>query len=155
MGSRGPMPDKNSSESARGRNTNARRLHRDGTATPPKCPGDLPESAKKFWRTHSKSLHAKGYLEPEDIPAFHRMSCAWSQLLELDRIIQRDGLTSTSSTGVCRANPAAAMQTSCEKTFLSLAIQFGMSPSSRQRVPVAEDEKPVRMRRDRTASGVT
>lgn len=155
MGSRGRIPDKHSTETARGRNSLARRLPLDITATMPKCPPDLPEAAKKFWKAHARSLFERGYRTPSDVPAFSRLCSTWHQLLELDQILQSDGLTATSSTGVVRANPAAAMRTSCEKTFLSLAIQFGMSPNSRQRVPPAETPKPTtRMRRDRNAGTI-
>lgn len=151
MGSRGPNPRPGSSESERGRNTSSRRTGRNPSETLPKCPGDLSDVAKKFWKTHAKSLHDKGYLSPGDVPAFVRLCSTWSQLGKIDGILDREGLTVTAGSGGMRAHPAAALRTSTEKTFLALACQFGMSPNSRQRVPKAEESKPARMRRDRNA----
>ncbi|APZ90533.1 phage terminase small subunit P27 family [Fuerstiella marisgermanici] len=150
MGSRGPLPKPGSSESERGRNTANRRTKIDPEATLPKCPGDLPDdAAKRFWKQHAKSLFEKGWLTPQDVPAFVRLCHTWSQLCELDQKLKDEGLTTVSSTGVCRAHPAASLRVSTEKQFLALSVQFGMSPTSRQRVPPAENVEPVRMRRQR------
>jgi P27 family predicted phage terminase small subunit len=149
MGSRGPLPQKMSSETERGRNTTSRRMKVDPAATLPKCPADLPDAAERFWNSHAKNLFEKGWLTPQDVPAFVRLCHTWAQLSELDLKLASEGLTTISSTGVCRAHPAASLRVSTEKQFLALAIQFGMSPTSRQRVPPAEDAEPQRMRRTR------
>ena len=150
MGTRGPHAKPGSSESERGRNSLSRRLPRDPTAKLPTCPPDLSEAGRKFWKSHVRQLHSKGYLTSGDVPAFARLCSTWSQLQELDVILLREGLTVTASTGVMRAHPGAALRTSCEKTFLALAVQFGLTPNARQRVPPAEEPKKPRMRRDRT-----
>lgn len=159
MGTRGPLPDPNSSESARGRNTLGHRITNDPTAKPPKCPSDLGDAAKAFWKAHAKSLHAKGYLNPDDLPAFVQLCRISQQLVDLDSEIARTGLTVTSDTGVVRSHPSATLRVSVQKNYFALLAAFGMSPMHRQRVPEAIKPKNPRLNREelseRVANGET
>ncbi len=150
MGSRGPHPDPRSTKSDRGANTLSRRLKKDPNGLP-RMPTGLPSAAQAFWKSHAAKLFETGRLTRSDAGAFERLSRTWAQLVQLDELLEAEGMVATTAAGGAKAHPACQLRTNCEKTFLSLAQQFGLTPLSRQRTPEVEKEKPTRMRRDRQA----
>ncbi len=151
MGISGPLPDPRSDKSKRGYNSSGRRLQRDTSGKRPVMPRGLPAAAQAFWKSNSPALLESGRLTTGDASAFERLCRTWAQLCNLDELLQTEGCISTTAAGGAKAHPACQLRTNAEKVFLSLAVQFGLTPQSRQRTPEVEQAAPQRMRRDRQA----
>lgn len=151
MGTRGPIPEPTSDKSQRGYNSAGRRLPNDPNAKPPGMPRGLPAAAQAFWRSNASALIASGRLTRSDAAAFERLCRTWAQLCSLDELLEAEGSITSTAAGGAKAHPACQLRTNAEKVFLSLAVQFGLTPQSRQRTPEVEQATPQRMRRNRQA----
>ncbi len=151
MGLRGPTPQPLSTRSRNG--THAPTL----AGTPAdqlgkaSCPDWLADAAKAFWAQHAPDLEAKGLLTALDEAAFALLCAAWADVRAADAILASEGLIVTTPRGIVRPHPALKVKRDAERLYLDVARQFGLTPASRGRVPVAPPAKPRLATRDRSA----
>jgi len=139
MGRRGPWPNPLSGRTARRLNSLAGRGPvMPASIGPVKMPAWLSPVAKKFWRENAPRLEAVGRLTALDAVAFAALADAWSHVVDAAAIVGRDGPMVTGPRGKISANPAIKILFAWQKTYLDLARDFGMTPSSRKRFGFVE-----------------
>lgn len=145
MGRRGPAP-KSADEQALAGNPGKRRAAPDGPALPvgvPRCPASLRPAAKAEWRRVVKILAPLNILSPADQRVLACYCSAVAQLDEIEELLAREGLTTTTEKGATKAHPAVAMQRSAWAAVLRFAAVIGLDPAARMRVkapPPAEEK---------------
>lgn len=104
-----------------------------GQATMPRW---MDREAKRFWRKHAPAMEARGLLTKLDEIAFAMVCTSWSHLREAERILERDGVVLTGPRGKVSPHPAVRIRDMAWKQFVEGARQFGLTPMSRQRIPI-------------------
>lgn len=142
MGSRGPLPQPGSSESARGRNT----LRRKGPARRAK-PVQMPPAVKAcapaaaFWKLHAATLIASRRLRPELAHTFGLLCLLAADCDRYAASLAEEGDIVTTERGP-QAHPAARLLRDARRDYVALARDFGLTAASDARIPAeADDEK--------------
>lgn len=142
MGSRGPIPNPNSSESRRGRNT----LHRKKAGTdggPPRV--EPPEfilanaRAMAFWQKHAPSLIAAKRLQPLQADCFAIVCEQAAEVRQLSEAVAAEGLLIETARGP-RANPKVRLLRDARRDLLAAARGFGLDAASDARLPAEPPE---------------
>ena len=111
----------------------------------PSCPAHLKDAAKVAWGRLSVMLDRIGVLTEADAYALERACACYAELLELQTLVDRDGLTySTTSTAgetVIKGNPAVAMLADADRRFKGYLVEFGLTPAARSKVKVDGSEQ--------------
>ena len=136
MGSRGPMPDPNSSESRRGRNTLARPATEVESVTPPAHLAERPLAAA-FWEAHAPTLSAEGRLRQIHAEAFAQLCHLFADVRELGRTIAAEGWITATDKGQA-VSPVARLLRDSRRDFVTLAAKFGLTAADEARLPAAE-----------------
>ncbi|MBM4384099.1 MAG: phage terminase small subunit P27 family [Deltaproteobacteria bacterium] len=115
------------------------------------CPDHLTGHARDCWLDLAPQLDALGIAQRQDRGMFEGLCVAygtWRTALEL---IARDGMTYTTTnpkTGAVteRVRPEVGVARGAERLFAQFATEFGLSPSSRQRVAFRAPRKATPLR---------
>lgn len=112
----------------------------------PKPPQWLSESGKKAYRDLAKDLERMGVASKEDTHMLSIVCQAYGQLVELAEWLNKNGMvyeTTTDRGATARKkNPEAELAIMKEKFVTSKLTEFGLSPSSREKVSkVANSEE--------------
>jgi len=99
-----------------------------------RCPGDLPEEAKRFWRATAPGLLKLGVLTPLDRAAFTGLCLSYSAMKQASADLDKIGSIVPDRGDSWKKNPAHSMYKANAELFLRFCVQFGLSPLSRQRV---------------------
>jgi P27 family predicted phage terminase small subunit len=104
----------------------------------------LPERAQEFWRMMAPDLAATDRLRTEDLAAFMQLAMAYHFCLESGDLIVKDGLTKQDPTtkNALRKHPAFQMWHQSVGVLRSLACEFGMTASSRERLQLPQGPDP-------------
>ena len=136
MGSRGPIPDPNSSESKRGRNTLRRR-----PATADAEPGvTIPAFIKgnplavEFWNRHAPALVEARRLTPLQADTLAVVCEQFAEVRALTEMVAAEGLTIDTPRG-SRANPKVRLLRDARRDLLASARGFGLDAASDARLP--------------------
>jgi len=136
MGSRGPVPNPNSSESKRGRNTLRRR-----SATADAEPGvTIPvfiqgnPLAAEFWNRHAPALVAARRLTPLQADTLAVVCEQFAEVRQLTEMVAAEGLTIDTPRG-SRANPKVRLLRDARRDLLASSRGFGLDPASDARLP--------------------
>ncbi len=136
MGSRGPLPRPDSSESLRRRNT----LYRDKPAAPGEVrpPAFLKgnRDALGFWRRHVPALVKAGRLGPQHAEVFAVVAELASDVRRLTAAIELEGLLLPGPGGRLSANPKVRILRDARRDLLAAARGFGLDSLSDARLPV-------------------
>jgi P27 family predicted phage terminase small subunit len=136
MGRRGPLPDPNSSESRRGRNTLHRRPAGDAepgsVAVPDFIQGN--PTAMEFWGRHAPALVASHRMTPLQADIFAVICEQFAEVRQLTAAVAADGMTLTTPRGP-QANPALRALRDARRDLLSAARGFGLDAASDCRLP--------------------
>ena len=111
----------------------------------PSCPAHLSDAGKVAWSHLSVMLDRIGVLTEADAYALERACACYAELLELQTLVDRDGMTySTTSTAgetVIKGNPAVAMLADADRRFKGYLVEFGLTPAARSKVKVDGSEQ--------------
>jgi P27 family predicted phage terminase small subunit len=142
MGRRGPLPDPNSSESRRGRNT----LHRRPAGNAEPASGAEPASvaapdfirdnptAMEFWGRHAPALVASHRMTPLQADIFAVICEQFAEVRQLTAAVAADGMTLTTPRGP-QANPALRALRDARRDLIASSRGFGMDAASDCRLP--------------------
>ena len=111
-----------------------------GKATMPRW---LDREAKAFWRKHSPAMEERGLLTALDEMAFALLATSWSMFREAEKLLETDGLVLQGGRGNTYPHPAVRMRDTAWKQVVEGARQFGLTPMSRQRIPIPSLPAPV------------
>ena len=139
MGSRGPLPRRDSSESRRGRNTYRARPVRPAVDVSPPPNVAANPVALAFWREHADKLVAAGRLRPEFADTFGLLAVMVAECRAMTDRMNAEGILLPTRRGG-RANPLCRVVRDWRRDIVALAREFGMTPASNARLPVEEAE---------------
>lgn len=139
MGSRGPLPRRDSTESRRGRNTYRRRRARQAVDVSPPPAVERDPVALAYWHEHADRLVAAGRLCPEFADTFGLLAVMSAECQAFADRLTAEGVIVSTPRGA-RANPVAYLLRDWRRDLLALAREFGLTPSSDARLPVEESE---------------
>jgi len=109
----------------------------------PTCPKHLDKAAKAEWRRVSAELYACGLLTTVDRAALAAYCTAWSRWAAAEEQIAAQGLVIISpKSGYPVQNPYVGIANTSLDIMRKFAVEFGMTPSSRSRISVAESKSP-------------
>ena len=139
----GPKPKPTAIKKLRG-NPGKRKLpdnepQPDQTNKPPPVPRHLCKVGKKKWRQLSKELHAAGLLTKIDQDQLAVYCVEYATFIEAEANIQEHGKLIKAQSGFPMQSPWLAIRNKASDKMKKIAVEFGMTPSSRSRVTV---EKP-------------
>lgn len=110
----------------------------------PEPPEDLDENGSKFWMDMlTQLLQVKGLITIADLPTFQLMSHKFQIWKKCAKIVREEGLFVIDDKGNTRENPALIQMEKAEKIFISMAREYGLTPSARNNLkqPEQEEEK--------------
>jgi P27 family predicted phage terminase small subunit len=144
MGERGPLPK----PFVRRRNRRQTSGKSVIVGRPP-MPRNLPPEAKAEWRRIVGELEAAGLLATIDRAVLVRYCIAWSDWVELQRLLEHSGKLLKGARGNLVRNPLWFMKQDAEQTLAELGRQLCLSPMARLRAgikhepPKEEGENPT------------
>ena len=106
----------------------------------PKKPPWLDKIARREWNRIVKLLAPLGLLSEIDGASLGVYCQAFSRLVQAEREIEADGLVLVED-GKTKTNPAVLIAEKAMKTVRTMATEFGMTPSSRSRIPMMPDDE--------------
>jgi P27 family predicted phage terminase small subunit len=110
----------------------------------PTCPAWLADEAKREWRRLAPKLEEAGLATGVDADALARYCVAmtrWRQAEE--ELAASGGLLVKKTNGDIAPNPLVAVAVRAMEVANKLGLEFGLTPSSRTRIGVSREEKPV------------
>jgi len=119
---------------------NLREAEPDGIA--PAMPGELRAEVAAKWDELIGQLRAIRVLSAADGHALAIYCAAYGRWLEANAEIKRRGVVIDTHGGigkhtVCKKNPAVDVSSSAEAIMLRVLTEFGLTPSSRARIPAS------------------
>ena len=107
---------------------------------PKKAPW-LDKIARREWNRMCKLLGPLGLLSEIDGAALGVYCQAFSRLKQAEDIITQEGMTYKTPTGQIKYRPEVMIARAMMNMLKKFAIEFGMTPSSRSRIPVMPDDE--------------
>lgn len=109
-------------------------------ATLPTCPRHLTGEARREWRRMGGELARMGVVTVVDRAALAAYCQAWARWVDAEGQVAKLGTIVKTANGNLIQNPYLAVANRAMEQMTRLAAEFGMTPSSRSRVQVAERE---------------
>ena len=111
----------------------------------PDPPDELNEHGAKFWYDIlNQLLKVKGLVMIADLPTFQLMAHKFQIWKECAATVKREGMFITDDKGNLREHPSMVTMEKAEKIFISLAREFGCTPSARNNLKQpTQEEKAV------------
>lgn len=106
----------------------------------PKCPSWLHPDAKKEWKRIAKNLEHLGILTEVDVNAFAAYCQSYARWKEAQEHISKEGSTFETASGYRQQSPWVGIANTNHRLMLSAAAEFGLTPSARSRIALAEQE---------------
>lgn len=106
----------------------------------PACPRHLTGEARREWRRISAELVLLGVVTVIDRAALAAYCTAWARWVDAETQVAKLGTIVRTSNGNLIQNPYLAVANRAMEQMTRLAAEFGMTPSSRSRVQVAEPD---------------
>lgn len=104
-----------------------------------RAPAWLSKSAKAEWKRVLPFLIDRRVLTEADLSILASYCAAIGQMIEAQRILQREGLTFTGAAGPKR-HPATGILNDAQTQSRQLAAELGLTPVSRARPAVRDDD---------------
>lgn len=115
--------------------------HGGGVPRPPsdkvsRPPAWLSEGAKRFWRKLAPQLRPLGLLANLDLGAFTILCVTYDAWVQASLKLRETGETyrNGDAGGIEKRHPLLAVVSAYREGFIRLALEFGMTPASRQRL---------------------
>lgn len=112
------------------------------TVKAPSCPSYVQGEGRKEWRRVARLLVQLRVLTEADRSALAMYCMAYSRWVEAEAKIREEGMIVVSSNGYVRQNPYVLIAGEAMRQMRGLLSDFGMTPSSRAKVQVAEEREP-------------
>lgn len=110
----------------------------------PSPPAHLSPAALVVWGSLSARLDRLGLMTDHDAEALEQLCENYVELVELRKDVAAKGRYQTVATKsgdvMERTRPAAAQLADAERRFASKMAEFGMTPSSRSRIELPDDD---------------
>jgi len=139
MGSRGPLPRRDSSESRRGRNTYRARPVRLAVDVSPPPDVAADPVALAFWHEHADTLVAAGRLRPEFADTFGLLAVMVAECRAMTDRMNAEGILLPTRRG-SRPNPLCRLIRDRRRDIVTLLREFGLTPVSDARLPANTPE---------------
>jgi P27 family predicted phage terminase small subunit len=104
----------------------------------PEMPAHLSAAAKRHWKHLSPTLAGMGCLTQADDVAFGALCEAYEAYIVAKRNRLKGGFVITSPNGYQVQSAYVGMERQALKQLMSIAAEFGMTPSSRSRIKAGE-----------------
>ncbi|EFC86453.1 phage terminase small subunit P27 family [Parafrankia sp. EUN1f] len=121
---------------------NPGRINRGEAAVPlapnPEPPLDLDAVARDVWDHYLPILRTARLLTEADVLAFAALCQSWSSYRAAVEAVRREGPLTVGGRGQVVRNPAALVAKDSLAEFMRLAVEFGLTPSSRARISLPE-----------------
>jgi P27 family predicted phage terminase small subunit len=102
----------------------------------PKPPTHLNAEARAVWARVAPRLHEAGLLTPIDAEALGAFCVCAARVAEAEQALATEGPLVPGRGGTMKASPWVAIANQARRQMLSLAAEFGLTPSSRSRIRV-------------------
>lgn len=99
------------------------------------CPAWASEHAQEIWVRLAPGLQSRGVLTVWDIDAFLVLCEALARYRAATQLVNGSALLVQGGSGLMK-NPALQVQAEAERTFLTYASRFGLTPSDRASIKV-------------------
>lgn len=142
MGRRGPAPKPTRLRLIEG-NPSKRPLNRNEPKprpVPPPCPRWLNQEAKREWRRIVPELDVLGLLTVVDRAALAGYCQAYARWRQAEEAIEKYGMIGKTESGYVQQLPHVSIAQKSLQILKGFAQEFGLTPSSRSRMSVAEPE---------------
>lgn len=106
----------------------------------PKCPTHLSDSAKKKWRQLSEILYSARLLTEIDGDALSRYCEAWATWVDAKKKVTASGMVVKTALGNPIQNPYLSIANHASEQMNKIAVEFGMTPSSRSRISLPQGD---------------
>jgi P27 family predicted phage terminase small subunit len=103
-----------------------------------RCPRHLSKTAKAEWRRLAPKLEKLGLLTAIDGPALALYCQAYARWVEAEKHLENEDPVIESETGTAIYNPWWAVSNKAVQQMHKILGEFGMTPSTRSRVTIAE-----------------
>jgi P27 family predicted phage terminase small subunit len=103
------------------------------------APAWLSKHAKAEWRRVMPDLTKRRILSAADLGSLERYCIATGQVREMERLISKEGHVVETARGP-RAHPAVRIQSDAMTRARLLAAELGLTPVSRSRPAIRDDE---------------
>ena len=104
----------------------------------PRCPTWLEPEAKKEWKRLAKQMELLGILTEMDMTAFAGYCQSYARWKEAEEFISKHGTIVKTPSGYWQQVPQVSIAQTNLKLMLRFSEEFGLTPSSRSRIAVAE-----------------
>jgi P27 family predicted phage terminase small subunit len=105
-----------------------------------RAPAGLSKLALKHWRTVSRQLSAARILTELDKPALVLYCEAWARWRDATDQVEARGMLVKAPSGYPMQNPYLAIANKAFEQMQKMLVEFGMTPSSRSRIQVQEED---------------
>lgn len=116
------------------RKDRARKQNTPAAGLPP-CPKELSDEARKEWRRVARLLAESELLSQLDLGALTSYAVAWARWRKAEHELTSEDLVSISGNGTAFPNPLLKIAKDANAQMLKWAVQLGLTPASRQRLP--------------------
>ena len=143
MGVRGPAPKPTAIKKVQG-NPGKRKLNALEPQLPPglpECPDHLDETARQEWARVSLVLVGMRVLTEADYIGLANLCQAYSTLIAAQKQINKSGILYKTKSGYIQQNPLLGIVHTQTTIVNNLLREFGLTPSSRTRVAIAEPKE--------------
>lgn len=107
----------------------------------PPAPRNLPKDVHAEWRVICADLTGRGLLTTSMLSVVETYVGAVWLARDCRRALAADGVVVRGATGMPKPHPAGAMLKNANETIARLAEELGITPSSRSRPGIREQEK--------------
>jgi phage terminase small subunit len=140
MGRFGPLPRRDSTETARGRNTYfSAATGRDAVPVDPPDDVKRDPAALAFWDAHAPALVAAGRLRPEHASTFGVVCHVAAECRALAARVAAEGPVVSTGRSV-KANPCLRLLRDARRDLFSFASAFGLTAVADARLPQEHPE---------------
>lgn len=108
----------------------------------PPCPKHLDRIARSEWRRTGRELRKLGLLTVVDRAAFAAYCQSYSTWIQAQEAIAKHGMLVKAPSGYPMVSPYVSIANQALKQMRAFLAEFGMTPSARSRVQVADPEEP-------------
>jgi len=142
----GPRPQPSKVINLKGGRKHTHRPMNDKEPTPdPKAPdmpkGRMDEVAKAEWERMAPLLEQLGILSEIDHGMFEAMCISYADWVKYSKMAQDKPLVKAPKTGYIQVSPFVTLADKALKAYMKIAVEFGLTPSSRSRIFVGGGKK--------------
>ena len=106
-------------------------------AKAPPMPEGLDDVAKAEWKRMAPVLERLGVLTEIDHGMFEAMCLSYSDWVKYSKMAQDRPIVKSEKTGYIQVSPFITLADKSLKAYMKLAVEFGLTPSSRSRIHAA------------------